>query len=365
MKNLLLILLVFCCNAFGQTGVGIKTEKGEYVPVSTEMIQRFKTDTLLVICPEYIDQRDLKNVIHNTWKLGPSKIVNHADLDKKFADNRLVLGIEPYVDSRPTNMGVDAYYSSIYLELYSINGDTLTLNFNKLKIKNPKISDIAIHNQALKNSKKIIAYTGLQDQGQALSDILNSKTKKVKAKLMAKGIMDATQDELAIDDIAQTVYKQPYFFNLNLGFYKNYIQFFDQILYSSRYYSQNIPTISLPLELKALAQKTLYIPDYITYEMDQETEQYVPNIDWLEQKLKKYDYNYQIVATSEIDNMIMEGREIYYLRYNSNPSRQYSEVINASDGSIIYSNIEPRPMLGNKLKTAHFKVLNKIVKKYE
>jgi len=92
--------------------------------------------------------------------------------------------------------------------------------------------------------------------------------------------------------------------------------------------------------LKAVATKTLYVPEYVLEVFNKwtgaEFERHDPK-----KLFAKYDYRYEIIPVEKLSEMILDpDQEIYYLHYIKSSTDVFINVINSKTGEIVYSDYE-------------------------
>lgn len=153
-------------------------------------------------------------------------------------------------------------------------------------------------------------------------------------------------------------YNESKFYNWNIGFLKNALQFVNKHLTNKELrwiYSSD--TFG---DLKPLRTKTLYIPEYtlIKHWMRMETDElrHKPN-----RLLRKYSYTYKFVSAKKLSELILNSEEeIYYLSYVKSSGNKLISVINSKTGEIVYSKYK---WVSVRIKSKDFKTLAKEIAK--
>ena len=110
--------------------------------------------------------------------------------------------------------------------------------------------------------------------------------------------------------------------------------------------------------LKALKNKTLYIPDYALtyfnpYTGDESTKQDEAKI------FKKYPFKYELISADKLSKKIMtEEKSFYYMAYVKSSTDKYLTIFNSKTGKIVYSKYKPTSY---NVKDSDFKDLAKSI----
>lgn len=167
---------------------------------------------------------------------------------------------------------------------------------------------------------------------------------------------------LALDEpsvIAEKMYTNSAFHNFSPALLKNYLQRVNALIKSKTEID-----IKDDIDAPALAKlktKTLYIPEFSTIYIDPYRGQEKVDKEEAEDALKGYDYDYKFITDNELNQKILNGEDIYYLRYVRFNSTKIMEVVNAASGDVIYK--EDYTGLKYNLKKKHYRKLSKAVKK--
>lgn len=112
-------------------------------------------------------------------------------------------------------------------------------------------------------------------------------------------------------------------------------------------------------DMAPLREKTLYIVDYCLMDYGKRHKDEEAKLDAAE-LMEGYAYPYQFVSPEELEEMLLnETESFYYLTYVHSSSNKYLNVVNSSDGEIIYSDYTPASY---KVKSKDFDKLNDAVK---
>jgi hypothetical protein len=56
---------------------------------------------------------------------------------------------------------------------------------------------------------------------------------------------------------------------------------------------------------------------------------------------KDYKYKYEYIDTDVLSKKIIDGEELYYLRYAMENGQKYLHVVNSKTGEVVYKNYHP------------------------
>jgi hypothetical protein len=147
------------------------------------------------------------------------------------------------------------------------------------------------------------------------------------------------------------------FQNYSLGYFKNYLQFVNNVIeingYSFIYdrdYKQK--------EIKALKKNTLYVPDYFknksTWGWSEKTRKDPDKL------FKKYGYKYEYIDREALSEKIVNATEdFYYISYLRVNSQKFIAIINGRTGDILYKDYQT---MSYEIKPKDLKKLAKKIK---
>ncbi|MGZ5135684.1 MAG: hypothetical protein ACXWCG_11055, partial [Flavitalea sp.] len=128
-------------------------------------------------------------------------------------------------------------------------------------------------------------------------------------------------------------------YNYSLGFIKNYLQCVNANLTNNLGQRMNLSKVVVKEEIQALTNKdTIFIPDYISEFPES-------NVD---EALAKAKFKYKIIPVKELDSKILNcNKPFYYLNFVRHGEYKSINIINAQNGSFVFSNFNP---VGLKIK---------------
>jgi hypothetical protein len=164
-----------------------------------------------------------------------------------------------------------------------------------------------------------------------------------------------------MDEISHSLFNEKIFHNYTPGMLMNYFQKMNRLIkeetvywmYEENGYTKEI--IELPSQI-------LYIPDYLglktnafTAEENEEDQEEVQDL------YGTYDYEYKFIDPEELDKKILDGDQLYYLRYVRLNAEKFIEIVNSKTGEVVYRNYITG--LSYNIKSKHLKELNKTIEK--
>lgn len=136
-------------------------------------------------------------------------------------------------------------------------------------------------------------------------------------------------------DKAENVKDEPDIYNFQLGFIKNYFQILNKNLTERTMLDLEKKHID-ESKLKLLKDQTLYAPDWILKRVAIFSG-LMKGIDEPEELFEDYKYNYKLLSADEINEMILNGEDFYYLMHTQFNEHQILSIIHSVSGDVIYS----------------------------
>ena len=333
-KLLLLVLLLWQAG-FGQISVSSR-HVGKLKKIKKENFQRFKKTTTVFILSDCHDVATYDSILKASWHVTPYKIVKHKDFN-----------LNDYLGNQYSYVALDWYKSVIYKNGFPTGNamihpyvDFYTYNFDKIRKTLSKMSD-------KKRAKKIVG-------------VFNDNTINIARFLLyPNGEFGRFMVKKEPEDINKRFYSEDVFINYKPGFLKNYFQKISNLIQKEQNYwmyeDEYLP------ELKNLAKKTLYVPDFVAQKYMAFTGEYKkPDKAYLDKMFKKYEFKYQMISSDELNKKIMSNEPIYYLMYVRLNGERFISVVNAKTGEVVYRAYHK---LGYELKSKHISKLNKAILK--
>ncbi len=110
-------------------------------------------------------------------------------------------------------------------------------------------------------------------------------------------------------------------------------------------------------ELKKLKKEILYIADYAMLKFNMLTGTEEKRLK--EKKIfKKYPYKYKLVSAKKINQMLEDGKPIYYMVYVKSSTDKYLTIFNGKTGELVYTKYKP---ISYNLKSKDLAKLAKLI----
>ncbi|WP_055437268.1 hypothetical protein [Lacinutrix algicola] len=340
MKKISLLLLGFLLFSVlsAQVSVGPR-HVGKSKKFPKERLAKFKGTETIFVLSDVIDINDYKKILDDSWSITPYKLIYRKDfnlLDYTEA-NYSFANLEGYHVTKTMESGAELEYLYIYINFFMLDGEGLKEGLSKL--------DKSSWRYKKKYEKTFEA----------------NKEKLARVDLFPKDTFLPTALKSESSVIMDTIYSKDVFYNYKSGFLKNYFQKVNNQLKEGEEYWM-YENDFLP-ELKKLAKKTLYIPNYhlIKYnpwKMSSEKDE-----DKFTEVFENYDHKFEFQDEKEIDRRILAGEEFYYLRYVRVNSQKFVHIVNSKTGEIVYRNYVAGMLSSYNLKSRHIKDINSKIKK--
>ncbi len=339
MKKIILALaIMFSALGSAQISVGPK-HIGKPGKFDKKLLEKFKKTKTIFVLSNIYDQQDYEDVLKESWTVTPYKLVKTSEFDLKdyLKDEYSIATLRGHMVERITKSGGIVKYLHMYLELAIYENEKL---LEKL-VKNAGKKEEKLRN--IINKHKIsFARFELFPKDDFIKKALTYSNEELN-----KELMEATLNE----DV---------FYNYSLGILKNYFQKTSNLLSNEQIYwmykDEKLP------ELKELATKILYIPNYTKIKYNpfaiNDSQQEEEKIDKI---YSEYEFSYEFIDAEDLNTRILNNEEFYYLRYVRVNTQKFIEIVNAKNGEVIYRNYETG--LAYNLKRKHIKELNQDIKK--
>lgn len=328
MKNFtFLICLLFSISCFSQISVG-PTHVGKSKEFDDGVLEKFKGTKTVFVLPNTLDEDEYLKILKDSWTVTPFELVDLDDfkIEDYLNGDYSIAQLESV--SRLSKKGYFSLYVFVDIQIFDV--EKILEKQNKLS---PKQWNKKKHSIVHQNSSNIARFY-IYPKDDFLEEILKEKLNKVPGSL----------------------YNDDKLFNYKLGYLKNYFQKVNNLLVNDQTYWM-YENDDLP-ELKSLESNKLYIPSYMAVKYN--------GMKWkdsdadgenLEEILKTYDYEYEIIEDDELNQKILDKNDIYYLRYVRTNSERFLQVINAKSGEIVYRDYITG--LSFNIKSKDIKELNK------
>lgn len=332
LKTIFLFILTFF-QSYSQVSVSSQ-HFGKLRNFEKDVLEKFKNTETIFLLSNIYDISEYDKILKESWTVTPYRIVDpkNFEIENYISDKYSIVqlaGLKRVVQKKTiTTTSIFTYFD---LKIY----DSATI-FEALNKLSPK-----------KRAKK-------------RNDIINEHSSNIaRFYIFPKDDFIHTSLSEEIDTITNSLYNDDVFFNYKLGFIKNYFQKINSLLDEEKIYWMYEKDF-LP-ELKQLANKTLYIPSYMTIKYNgwswKDSEKDNENVDKI---FNNYDYKYEIIADDELNDKILNNEELYYLRYVRMNTERFLQVVNSKTGEIIYRDYITG--LSYKIKSKHIDELNDKIK---
>ncbi len=314
--RVLLIVLFLVTNVFSQVSVSSK-HIGGVKGFKKGFLEKFKkTETIFVLSTIY-EIEEYQKILDEVWTVTPFRIIDAEEFEiREFLGSKYSI----------------AQLSGIMKEIQMESGRTFPVVYTYF--------DLKVYDKAMIQKK--------------LSKMSPKKRKEKRSEIMEMYSSDIARFFLyPNDEFIDEVYKdtkrkdnmayivdallhRDVFFNYKLGFLKNYFQKINNLLEEEKLnwaYGNNFIN-----EVANLADETLYVPSYLLnkfniwkkiHQMQDES--------YLEELFKNYEYDYELIDDDVLSDKILNGEELYYLRYTRTNSDRFIDVINSKTGEIVHS----------------------------
>ena len=330
-KKLLLFFFSICYLGISQISVSEKPNQ-KSKEFNEDTLARLKKTQTIFILPDIIDKKDYQEILQKHWKITPYKFVNHNEfdfftyLDDKYSFVYLNTNVNTIEKSRAINV-----YINTSLDFFMLDNSKA----QELITKNKKDSQ-----EIIEKSKLPIASIKLYPKNQSLRTIANARN-----------------DMASLEEIS---YTKETFYDFKIGFFKNGIQKINSQLLKEEPY--NLYQSDHLSEIKNLADKKLYVPEYIGIQFNGMRETHRgKQKSHIEELFKNYNYQYTIINCDDLSNKIMGNEIDYYIKYTRINTQRFLNVVNAKTGEIVYRN--HMPGLAYNLHAKHVFNLNNTIRK--
>lgn len=301
-------------------------------------IKDFKKTTTIFVFSNAFEKHIYEDILEKSWTVTPYKIIDYKNfnirnyLGNEFSFALLNNSLGYYFDNTNgagavaaagggligglilgTAMGIatsatksNSRYIDFYFEVFMLNNKKIEKKFKKFE---PELNSEDIF-EIINSNKKPIAKINLYQKAE-FQQFYN-------------------ENDISFLNINREIYETNYFHNYQPGLLVNYLQQVNSLLIrekvfelSSKFYTKDI---------NLLKKQPLYVP---TYEDDTKEpwESEIP----LAKYISNYKFEYKYIDNSTLNQTILDGEEIYYIRYFQLLSSKFIQIINSKNGDIIYS----------------------------
>ncbi|MFV9484925.1 hypothetical protein ACNI3T_13840 [Christiangramia sp. ASW11-125] len=328
-KIIFLLCFIVSFTSFSQISIG-PTHIGKPKKFKNGEFEKFKKTTTLFVLPNTIQKNEYQEILEKSWTVTPYEIVDHNEFN-----------IENYINGKYSIADLKTilhlsrsggYSLHVFFDIRIFDDEEISEKSKKVSSKKWEKNKIEI---ILKNSSNIARF------------YINPRSKFYEEVL-----------DIGINEIPGSKFNDEYFFNYKSGYLKNYFQKVNDLLEAEKLYWMYADDY-LPA-LNSLSNKILYVPSY----MDEDYNILAGKNGDSEEEIfkdlfKEYQFKYEIIENHALNKMILEGKDIYYLRFVKVNTPRFLQIINAQSGEIIYRNY----IHGNshKIKSKHIDRLNETI----
>lgn len=366
-KTLLLIIFLISSISFSQISVS-STHVGKAKKIKEEDFNRFKKSKTIFILSNVIDKSEYEKILKDSWTVTPYEIVNINDFSYSnyltngysFVNlNSINKTISRTSSISTTTNGItpmmNASYLYLNLDLFMLKNEKILKKLDKIKNKKPekkyqKTKEIFEDNKI--NLSRVYLFL---DSNSAIDIMLeDSEIQKIVAK------KPTIYSESETNIFSKILYSKDIFHNYKPGFLKNYFQKINtQLSRNEKYWLYGSDHTN---EIKELKSKTLYIPQYLDLKFQPfRGSENSEGIERIKELLKNYQYKYEVINSNEISEKIMNNQSFYYLRYVRMNTDRFIQIVNSTNGEVIYR--EYIHGMSYNLKSKNFKKINKAISK--
>ena len=335
-KYLFLLVVLTSLSLYSQISFGPK-HIGKSSKFKKGILEKFKQTTTIFVLSDIYNEQAYKAILDKSWTVTPYKIVSHKNFNPfDYKEGNFSFAeVSGYKITKTTKMGSIVHKLYTFVDFYMYHFDEIEKGLSKLSEKKAKKKMTGI---LFSNRDRIARFYLFPD-----SDFVNTALNK------------------KMDEISTSMLSEDIFFNYKLGMLKNYLQKINNLITDEKIYwiyKEN----EFSEELKNLTREVLYIPEYVGMKTDAFTSA-IENREENEiiKLFNNYEYKYEFVDNSVLNDKILNGEEIYYLRYVRHNAEKFIDIVNSQTGEVIYRNYVTG--LSYNIKPKHLKELNKTISK--
>ncbi len=296
-------------------------------------LKRLKGTTTIFVLSSKYDLAEYESILQDTWTVTPYKVMLHDDfsvLDYLTGDYTFA-SISGFVKQTSKSSYVHGY-----LDIYMYDQEAVAKFVKKSKPEKKNFNDK--FNDALNDAKIPIARVELHPTIEFIAAATRGINSTESRKLLYSG--DA-------------------FHTYQLGMLKNNLQKINSLIAEEKtmwmYGSDKTP------EIKNLKKATLYLPDYLkikrnafAFANSQRDDKDVANL------MEDYPYKYEFLTEQQMTDKILEGQDMYYLKFTCVNGQKFVHVVNGKTGDLVYREYGT---MSYNIKSGDFKDLRKAIDK--
>ena len=336
LKKLFLVVFLFTqVQLFSQVSVAPKHIGGSGEFENNEW-QKFKNTTTIFVLSNVHDPAVYKEILNKVWTVTPFELVSFEDFERSnyFGSQYSIAELGGFKRIKQMKTGGNGTSLFTYVDFYLYDG-----------------GEIREELQGLSEKKFERKYRGV---------VSDAKINIARFYVYPKDDFIKTSLSKEMNEIVNSMYSDPIFFNYSPGMLQNYFQKINDNIErekeTSMYGFDYLPA------LKNLAQQTLYVPSYIGIRYNPwKLSDGEVDPEYIEKIFNKYEYAYQVISDEELNQKILNGEDFYYLRYARMNAERFLQVVNAKTGEIVFKLYVTG--LSYKIKPKHLKEIRKSIER--
>ena len=318
MKKIVLFVCFLMCFILTHSQISVAPiHVGTAKKFEDGVIDKFKTTKTIFVLPESINKDDYNSVLSEYWTVTPYELVDYDEfnLSDYFDGNFSIAEVKKldlddiYNNTNSLIFALDVYFFKDGIE------DKLA------KVKNKESSKY--HKEFYENTYRIARVLLFPKYSFFYQIYLLSAEKKLNE-----------------DSLRDLMYKEDCFHNLQVGFFKNYIQQVDSMINQGKVYWMYGNDVKE--NLKMLKTDTLYIPEYIEKEYSEPkffaTKE---SNETFAEVIEEYKLPFKVISEDDLNKKIISNEPIYYLRFARMVHQKFIIVVDGQTGEEIYKKYVP------------------------
>ncbi len=312
-KNKFLVLGLILLKLTGYRQISVNAKN-----VKKAGFHHFDEVKTIFVLPQIYSKATYDSILESSWHLTPYEIVNNKDFHYSnfIGDEHIFVQISAYKTGKDKKgKKANKLRSHSFIEFYTYNYhrlDNMLKDFYKRRIKTTTRAEIFAENKIV--ITQILLYP-------------TSEFDSFMSKYDYKAIKKYLSGHMA-------------FYNFQPGFLKNYFQKVEDLIKKEQKYwirkKEYLP------EIKNLSRQTLYIPEYVARVYNPSNGTFSqPDKAFIDNIFKNYRYNYQLIDIDDLNKIIMNNEQVYYLQFIRLNRDRFLAIVNAQTGEIIYRSFEP------------------------
>ncbi|MBD0401831.1 hypothetical protein [Flammeovirga sp. EKP202] len=291
-------------------------------------IDELKNRTTIFVLPSIYDEHHYYHILKEVWTFNEFKVIPASSYD-------------------PIKYGTPEYL------VYHLVRESLKVKYDNSAVHEWFYTYFALHTFDEKFAEKYIRIHqkyARKDSYSTKINVLYDTNSKMWLKIFV-GLENPSR--LANKNILNTLYTQKCMVNFSLGHFKNQAQQLNLALENYNLYRRSLKDLSIVnKDIVNLKNTVLYVDEFVGVNNEK-----MYKTKKIGQLLKNYPYEYKIVKKKDIEALILEGKDIYYMTYikQYTPEKMFC-VTSAKTGKVVYQDvIVPKMYTRTHLKEKHLK----------